>query len=144
MHFYKDQHEDLADCGPTIKFIKRISEVIKVMMTRTPLNALRLDNHGYDVIKEFLDYLHAWEDLAFDNNYRFFTDQTCYGLKISLQATLDLLRFLTEKAGFEFLMTSRINQDALERFFSLVRGVCGSNDHPDSILFGQMFRYILK
>lgn len=39
-------------------------------------------------------------------------------------------------------MTARLNQDALERFFSLARGVCGSNDHPDSILFGQMFRLI--
>lgn len=39
-------------------------------------------------------------------------------------------------------MTARLNQDALERFFGLVRDVCGSNDHPFSTLFSQKFRLI--
>lgn len=30
----------------------------------------------------------------------------------------------------------------MQRFFGLMRGVCGSNDHPDSALFIQMFRLI--
>lgn len=141
---YKNVHPDLADCDPTIAFTERISNLIKVMMTRTPADALRMDNHGYDVIAGFIEYLDQWEQLTEQNNYKFFTAQTCFGLKLSLRATLELLKFLTEEEQFKFLMTSRINQVALERFFSLVRGICGSNDHPDSIIFGQMFRYLLS
>ncbi|XP_053595398.1 integrator complex subunit 1 homolog [Microplitis demolitor] len=39
-------------------------------------------------------------------------------------------------------MTSRLNQDALEKFFGIMRPACGCNDHPDPILFGQVFRLL--
>ncbi|XP_053596452.1 putative mediator of RNA polymerase II transcription subunit 24 [Microplitis demolitor] len=39
-------------------------------------------------------------------------------------------------------MTSRLNQDALEKFFGIMRSACGCNDHPDPILFGQVFRLL--
>lgn len=97
------------------------------------------------------------------------TEQTAFGIEVTLTATLEILEFLTKENNFKYLMTSRLNQDPLEvctnslsliivmfkifvhvrysnrnkfffqRFFSLARGACGSNDHPDSILFGQMF-----
>lgn len=44
-----------------------------------------------------------------------FSDSTDVGLKVTLQGTLLLLDFRTsEKIGFKYLMTSRLNQDALE------------------------------
>jgi hypothetical protein len=76
------------------------------------------------------------------HGYHFLTKSTCYGLKITLKATLEILEFLTYEYNYVYLMTARLNQDALERFFGLARDVCGSNDHPDSTLFGQMFRLI--
>jgi len=32
--------------------------------------------------------------------------------------------------------------NVLYRFFGMIRSVCGSNDHPDAILFIQMFRLL--
>lgn len=59
--------------------------------------------------------------------YSFITEQTCYGLKISLKATLDICSFLIHKCGFEYLMTSRLNQDNLEvdiSFSKYVNTIC--------------------
>ncbi|XP_074113597.1 uncharacterized protein LOC141536771 [Cotesia typhae] len=39
-------------------------------------------------------------------------------------------------------MTARLNQDKLEQFFGIVRSACGCNEHPDPILFGQVFRLL--
>jgi len=47
-------------------------------------------------------------------HYNFITDQTCYGLKISLKATFEICSFLIYKHKFEYLMTSIFNQDNLE------------------------------
>lgn len=55
-----------------------------------------------------------WETKAKSLNYEFITDNTCYGLKVSLKASLELLQFLVNECGYTYLMTSRLNQDALE------------------------------
>lgn len=44
-----------------------------------------------------------------------FSESTDIGLKVTLLNTLGLLEFLTSKnIGYYFLMTARLNQDALE------------------------------
>jgi len=43
--------------------------------------------------------------------YSFITEQTCYGLKVSLKTTLEI-SFLIHKCKYEYL-TSRLNQDNL-------------------------------
>ncbi|XP_054720968.1 uncharacterized protein LOC129230585 [Uloborus diversus] len=40
------------------------------------------------------------------------------------------------------MMTARLNQDALERFFGMMRNAGGSNDHPDSLVFLHIFKLI--
>ncbi|KAK3933053.1 Transposable element P transposase [Frankliniella fusca] len=39
-------------------------------------------------------------------------------------------------------MTARLNQDALERFFGLMRQSCGRNTHPEPRVFAQLFRLL--
>ena len=45
MELYKDDpdYPELHDSGATIAYIRRINGVIKAMTSRTPLDALRLD-----------------------------------------------------------------------------------------------------
>lgn len=44
-----------------------------------------------------------------------FSESTDIGLKVSLEGVKKLLQFLcSEKIGYEYLMTCRLNQDALE------------------------------
>ncbi|KAK3919777.1 Transposable element P transposase [Frankliniella fusca] len=72
-----------------------------------------------------------------------FSESTDVGLVVTLKGTLQLLKFLTqENIGYKFLMTSRLNQDALERFFGLMRQSCGPNTHPEPKVFAQLFRLL--
>lgn len=45
-----------------------------------------------------------------------------------------------QECGYTYFMTSRMNQDSLERFFGIIRNACGSNTHPDPLHFAQMYR----
>ncbi|XP_031781272.1 uncharacterized protein LOC116416548 isoform X2 [Nasonia vitripennis] len=139
MQIFQDKHPDLTDCEGYIKFCRRIKSLITAMNSRTPLNSLKPGNEIWQSIKSFLVYLKEWEVQAKSRNFEFITDSTFYGLKVSLKAALELCTFLVEKCDFKYVMTSRFNQDNLERFFGLMRNCCGSNDHPDSTLFIQMY-----
>lgn len=72
-------------------------------------------------IEDFLIFLIKWEKEAKQMHYSFITEQTCYGLKISLKATLEICSFLIHKCKFEYLMTSRLNQDNLEVHLSFLK-----------------------
>lgn len=65
-------------------------------------------------ISEFLVFLKQWEKEAKEQELDFITDSTCYGLKVSLKAALEICEFLIGECDFEFLMTARLNQDNLE------------------------------
>lgn len=43
-----------------------------------------------------------------------FSDSTDVGLIVTLKGTKELVTFLTEKCHFKYVMTARLNQDALE------------------------------
>ncbi|KAK3915282.1 Transposable element P transposase [Frankliniella fusca] len=71
-----------------------------------------------------------------------FTTDAFLGLTVTVRATLELVKYLTEEVGFKFLMTRRLNQDALEHFFGEIRTACGSGSHPDPLLFIQLYRLL--
>lgn len=43
MKLFKNENEGLRDCDPTISFMERVNNLIKVMSSRTPSHALRSD-----------------------------------------------------------------------------------------------------
>lgn len=60
------------------------------------------------------------------------------GMKLSTTSVLDLHKTLVVTGGLKFLLTSRLNQDALENVFSQVRGK--GDTHPSVV----SFRYNLR
>lgn len=52
------------------------------------------------------------------------------GIIISISSTKELFKDMTENFGIEFMMTKKLNQDALENFFSQLRTRGGLDDHP--------------
>ncbi|XP_074114873.1 uncharacterized protein LOC141537650 [Cotesia typhae] len=66
MATYKNATPELSDCDPTVVFIKRVNDLIEAMSSRTPLNALRLNDNcpRKKVISDFIDYLKIWEAKA--------------------------------------------------------------------------------
>ena len=64
------------------------------------------------------------------------------GFVISIDSTLELFERYTSKYNAHYLLTSRLNQDCLENFFSRVRGMGGSNTHPGTVEFKNRLRYV--
>jgi hypothetical protein len=54
------------------------------------------------------------------------------GIVVSINSTLDLFEELKTE-GVSYLLTSRLNQDALENLFSQIRALGGQNTHPSSV-----------
>ncbi|XP_044576596.1 integrator complex subunit 7 homolog isoform X2 [Cotesia glomerata] len=167
MKLLKDEPDciELHDCDSTIIFIEKVNKLIKAMLSRTPIDALRPadDNVSKKAIIEFDTFIRNWETTAKEkieqlkqrkkngdsvdlekmkSFYLSITASTLTGLKISLGSTLELIDFLHSKCNYDYLMTSRLTQDMLEKFFGIARSACGSNDHPDPILFSQVFRLL--
>lgn len=94
------------------------------------------------VIVDFRLYLQNWNNVAKEKEYRFISNSTYTGFLVTLQTTIDVMDFLSEKCGYSYLMTARLNQDALEAFFGMIRSVYGSSDRPGSLLFIQVYRLL--
>uniref|UniRef100_A0A1Y1LMH4 Transposable element P transposase-like RNase H C-terminal domain-containing protein n=1 Tax=Photinus pyralis TaxID=7054 RepID=A0A1Y1LMH4_PHOPY len=52
------------------------------------------------------------------------------------------LHFNINNLHYEYFMTRRMNQDAIEHFFGEVRQACGCNTHPDPLQFIQVYRLL--
>lgn len=64
-------------------------------------------------MEEFLKFLKIWENSG-EKRCNRLTSQTAFGLRVTLTAALELTDYLTSKVGFQYFMTRRMNQDALE------------------------------
>lgn len=70
----------------------------------------------FKVLKNGLSWLNDWEinvtkKLIPEN--KFLTKNTAEGLRITIQSTIDLIGQLHD-CGFDYVLTSKINQDCLE------------------------------
>lgn len=65
-------------------------------------------------IQSFINFLKEWEVEAEKRNFEFIATPNAYGLKITLQAALEITNYLIEKCSFQYVMTARLNQDNLE------------------------------
>ncbi|KAK7590319.1 hypothetical protein V9T40_001932 [Parthenolecanium corni] len=134
MELYSIHTNYIPDGESTRKFITRMSALIHAFSSRTPKGALTMQCPERDVIKEFLEFL--------NQSKNFMTQTTLHGFKISCQAALQLSEDLINNYGFSYVMTARLNQDNLERFFGMIRASCGNSDHPDPTMFLLVFRLL--
>ena len=66
-----------------------------------------------------------------------------FGWKLSISALLGLWHYLKTEQNFQFLFTSRLNQDYVENLFSIIRGKGGHRDNPDAQQFKDAFKYVV-
>lgn len=65
-------------------------------------------------ITNFRDNLTLWKPQNAKNDFRFKSNSTYIGFQVTLKSTIEVMDFLTKKCQYSFLMTTRLNQDALE------------------------------
>lgn len=66
-----------------------------------------------------MEKLNTWEQYVENGNIPekyFLTRQTTEGLRVTIKSTLDLVQYLIRNAGFDSVLTGRLNQDSLEVF----------------------------
>ena len=56
---------------------------------------------------------------------------------------MSLYKDLKESRGIEFLLTSHLNQDCLENFFSRVRALGGTNTHPTTVQLVHRMKHLI-
>lgn len=62
------------------------------------------------------------------------------GILLTNKSLNELQQYVYIKYNVEYILTSRLNQDVVENFFSYIRGMGGQNDHPNPL----DFKYRLK
>jgi len=64
-----------------------------------------------------LEYIHNWEQNLFNGKISkedFLTPNSAEGLTVTLRSTIDLCNYLLKDCGIHYVLTSQMNQDALE------------------------------
>ena len=66
-----------------------------------------------------------------------------FGWRLCINALLGLWQYLKTAEKFNFLYTSRLNQDCVENLFCVIRGRGGFRDNPDVQQFQSAFKYVV-
>jgi len=72
---------------------------------------------NFKVLKHALTWLDEWHANLIKNLIRddeFLTISTFEGLKMTTKSTIDLVEYLLNQCGFEYVLIAKINQDCLE------------------------------
>ncbi|KAH7979553.1 hypothetical protein HPB49_009829 [Dermacentor silvarum] len=110
LFFYKKQIKDhWGDPSPTQAIVLLMWKLVKAMTSRIPSEGLKPDSAHERHIKDVLDYLNRWEAHAETSPAGFLSASTAEGLRVTLQATLDLVKYLHEKQRFKYLLTCRLS-----------------------------------
>lgn len=69
------------------------------------------------VLEKSMEWLDAWElnvqkELITTNE--FLTQQTAEGLRVTINSTIELSKYLLDECNFSFVLTAKMNQDKLE------------------------------
>ncbi|RLU26632.1 hypothetical protein DMN91_000428 [Ooceraea biroi] len=137
--------KSLAGYEETIKFCTQINDMFDALNRKSPNEGLTPETKDFKILQDSLQWLNEWEsakekgDITADE---YLTTQTSEALRMSLHSTIDLCRYLIEKFDFKYLLTGKVNQDNLEKFFGTIRQAAGSNDHPSCPTFLQLYKVL--
>ncbi|XP_063986279.1 uncharacterized protein LOC135167229 isoform X2 [Diachasmimorpha longicaudata] len=136
---------ELKDSQATAEFCKWLNDLFDALNRKHIMNAVTPTGLDWKLIQSSLDKLNIWEQNVQEKKISrdsFLTQQTADGLRVTLMSMLHMVKYLVEKYGFPFVFTGRVNQDALEKFFGSVRQAGGSNDHPSTPTFLQIYKIL--
>jgi hypothetical protein len=83
-----------------------------------------------------MKWISSWQ---FEGVHAQTTIRSHWGLQTSIRSIMSLSAELLEE-GFEFVCTSRFNQDCLDNFFAVVRSKNGWHENPNVVQFMSAFR----
>ncbi|CAI6347549.1 unnamed protein product [Macrosiphum euphorbiae] len=144
MRYYKSKGcVMLKSSDETANFTEFWNNLFDNLNRNLPWQGLKLND--LDGFKDALYYIDCWENEMFAghiNPEEFLTNQTAEGLRITLNSTIDLSKYLLESCSFTYVLTGKMCQDPLEKFFGIIRQSCGPNDHPTTPTFLHLYKIL--
>jgi len=126
----------------TASFLETMDKLIDCFNSRTLLSKLKPHKAAVSsksvhnqFLKDSLQWIKKWNVIGARSQL-----PCVYGLQVTISALLQLWDYLKTECSFQFLLTSRLNQDGLENLFSVVRQAGGCRDSPNAEQFGQSLR----
>ncbi|KAH7948649.1 hypothetical protein HPB51_028415 [Rhipicephalus microplus] len=130
------------DTEGTESFTRKMNDLLDALNAKCPAEGIRKNSPQIKVIIEFLDMLNSTEEESVNNNMKLFASQmTTESLQVTLMSVIDIITWLHNK-DVRYVLTAKLNQDPLERFFGVVRSFRGNEGHPTITHFGQIFRLL--
>uniref|UniRef100_A0A2S2PSU5 Transposable element P transposase-like RNase H C-terminal domain-containing protein n=1 Tax=Schizaphis graminum TaxID=13262 RepID=A0A2S2PSU5_SCHGA len=122
-----------------------LNSLFDAMNRKFPKEGIKRNSHDLEVLNEGKQWLDSWESNYDDGNItadEFLTHQTAEGLRVTIQSYIDITLYLLDECNFSYVLTSKMNQDNLEKFFGVIRQIAGPNDHPSTPTFLQLYRML--
>ncbi|KAH6924567.1 hypothetical protein HPB50_019605 [Hyalomma asiaticum] len=127
------------DTAGTEKVTSLLNDLFDILNAKIPQAGIRKGSPKIKFLEEFLDMLNQTE--ARKDVKLIASNQTVESLRVTLMSVLCIIEFLHSE-GVSYILTAKLNQDPLERFFGLVRSLGGDEDHPTVTKFSQLFRLL--
>jgi len=136
---FKSLPSEVAD---TASILETMDNLIDCFNSQTLLSKLKPPKAAVSsksvhnkFLKDSLQWIQRWNVIGARSQL-----PCVYGLQVTISALLQLWDYFKTECSFQFLLTSRLNQDCLENLFSLVRQGGGCRDSPNAEQFGQSLR----
>ncbi|KAL5239065.1 hypothetical protein ACI65C_006475 [Semiaphis heraclei] len=146
LRFYRDRQPDFfKDSIETEQFTLMLNNIFDAVNQKFPKEGIKQNSHDLEVLNEGKQWLDSWKSNYDDSNItadEFLTQQTAEGLRVTVQSYIDITLYLLDKCNFSYVLTSKLNQDYLEKFFGVIRQIAGPNDHPSTPTFLQLYRML--
>jgi hypothetical protein len=130
---------------PTARFVERMDTIFdilnlyKLSADKPACCALTSKGASISQLEGFQYWIKKWKFCGVRSQ----ANISCHwGLSVTIDSVLTLSRELFSE-GFQFVCTSRFNQDCIENFFSIIRSKGGWNDRPNVRQFRAAYRNAL-
>lgn len=124
--------DDAVKRHATADFIQHTNDWFDIMNSRVPNTSIDLQcGYGIKLEKQkekLIKYMTVIENMKCVNKKSLQIFQK--GVIMSTKSIISMFDDLKIDMGITYILTSKLNQDSLENFFSLVRSGGGLNDHP--------------
>lgn len=143
IEFYRNHGvRSLGGSEATQEFTLFRNNLFDALNRRFPREGVTKDGFDLGILSQGLEWLDNWEKELPNGNIikeMFLTKSTAEGLRITLRSTKELCEVLLHEHKFRYILTNKMNQDPIERFFGKIRLAESQNDHPFMPTFLQLY-----
>lgn len=122
-----------------------MNSLFDALNRQVPKEGLKRGCKDFSVLESSLKWLNEWEQMVVDGkipNTSFLTQSTADGFRVTIMSALGLSNYLLNECGYTYVLTGKMNQDVLERFFGIIRQAGGQNEHPTMPTFLQLYNML--